>query len=369
MLLYQGKEPSAIQAIRFSADAACLAVATQSRQVRWFEAAQQITPRGGCECGIDIADLAFAGAGQPLTIIGRASKSDGYPESELTVLITMPFDTVPIARHRLPLKVDGRLVAELFAAPIFLPPPLRSGPLLVGTVDGAVGIDPADGSARFPLVTEPDFGFVAHRGLVYLPSTATLVAAFDMHPGLWLIAYRPDAQGQFHELRTVAQWDRAHLTGAALSPSGHLLAVSTQEDFYLHPAEIGADAPLGVVHVYETEGLAKIRTFEIRASLERDFGRQDLAAGDGRRIPRGGGPASLFMYLPLALMSNPAFLDDRRLALGMPGGEVRLLDVETGRVEGIPDGPHAPVRGLDCAPAKQWIAAGFADGTVRVWSI
>jgi hypothetical protein len=370
MLLYEGREPSAIQAVRFSPDGGCLAAATKSRQVRWFAAAERITPRGGCDGGLDIEDFAFSSTGERLAAIGRARKADrGAPESELTVLLVAPFGAAPIARHRLPLKVDGRLVAELFAAPTFLPPPLRRYPLLVGTVDGVVGIDPRDGAARFRLATTPDFGFVARRGLVYLPPTGTLVVAFDMHPGLWLIAHRRDARGQFRELRQLDRWGRAHHTGAALNPSGRLLAVGVQEDFYLHPAEAGADARLGALHVYETEGLSKVGTFEVRAAIGRDFGRRDLAPGDGRRVPRGGGPDSPFLYLPLALMSNPAFLDDRRVALGMPGSEVRLLDVETGRAETIPDGPRVPVSGLDCAGAKHLIAAGFADGAVRVWGI
>jgi hypothetical protein len=37
MPLYEGREPSAIQAVRFSPDGACLAVATQADQVLWLE--------------------------------------------------------------------------------------------------------------------------------------------------------------------------------------------------------------------------------------------------------------------------------------------------------------------------------------------
>jgi hypothetical protein len=259
-------------------------------------------------------------------------------------------------------------VAEYFTAPTFLPPPLRSHPLLVGTVDGVFGIDPRHGAARFRLATTPDFGFVARRGLVYLPGTATLVVAFNMHPGLWLMVYRRDARGQFHELRQLGRWAGSH-TGAALNPSGRLLAIGVQDDVYLHPVEAGADARLGAVHVYEAEGLSNVGTFEVRATIDRDFGREELAPGDGRRVPRGGGPDSPVMYLPLAVMSNPAFLDDRRVAFGMPGGEVRLLDVETGRAEAITDGPRAPVYRLDCAPAHQRLAAGFADGAVWVWGV
>jgi hypothetical protein len=371
MLLYQGQEAGAIRTVRFSPDGACLVVATESRQVRWFEAAERIAPRGTWDGGIDIADFAFSSSGEQLAVIGRAPKAgSNYTESELTVLIAAPFGTAPTARHRLPLEVDGQMVADLFAAPIFLPPSLGSHPLLVGTVDGVVGVDPQDGSARFLLVTSPDFGFVDRRGLVYLPPTETLVVAFDMHPGLWLIAYRRDERGQFHELRQLGRWGREHHAGAALNSSGRLLAVGVQDDFYLHPAEAGADARLGALHVYETEGLSKVGTFEVRATIECDFGREHLAPGDGRRVPRGGGADSPFVYLPLAMMSNPAFLDDRRVAFGMPGGKVRLLNVDTGRTEVILDGPHqVPVNGLDCAPTKQQIAAGFADGMVRVWGI
>jgi hypothetical protein len=53
----------------------------------------------------------------------------------------------------------------------------------------------------------------------------------------------------------------------------------------------------------------------------------------------------------------------------MPGGDVRLLDVETGRAETIANGRRVPVRGLDCASVKQRIAAGFADGAVWVWDL
>jgi hypothetical protein len=359
-----------MQAVRFSPDGACLAGATQTDQVRWFEAAERIAARGGWDGGIEIVDFAFSSTGERLAVVGRARTANGgSSESELTVLIAAPFGTAPIARHRLPLQVDGRMVADLFAAPTFVPPPLRSYPLLVGTVDGVVGIDPRDGAARFRLATTPDFGFVARRGLVYLPPTRTLVVAFDMHPGLWLIAYRRDARGQFRELREFDRWGRAHHAGAALNPSGRLLAVGVQDDFYVHPAKAGVDARLGALHVYETEGLSKVAMFEVRAAIGRDFGRQDLASGDGRRVPRGGGPDSPFMYLPLALMSNPAFLDDRRVAFGMPGGEVRLLNVETGRAEALSDGPRAPVYRLDCAPVQQRIAAGFADGALWVWGI
>jgi hypothetical protein len=370
MLLHEGRESSAIQAVRFSPDGGCLAVATSSGQVRWFEAGEWITSRGGCDSGIEIDDIAFSSGGERLAVIGRAGGPDrGYPESELTVLLLEPFAVAPAARHRIPAEVDGRMAAELFAAPTFLPRQFRSYPLLVGTADGVLGIDPASGAARFRLATELGFGFVTRRGLVYLPASETLLVAFDMHPGLWLIAYQRDARGRFRELRQIDEWGREHHAGAALGPSGRRLAVAVQDDFYLHPAEAGLDARLGAIHVYETDGLSRFGTFEVRAVIEGDFGRQDLAPGDGRRMPRGGGPDSPFMYLPLALMSNPAFLDERRVAFGMPGGAVRLLDVESGAVETVADGPRAAVSGLDCTAAKNLLAAGFADGAVRVWRI
>jgi hypothetical protein len=75
------------------------------------------------------------------------------------------------------------------------------------------------------------------------------------------------------------------------------------------------------------------------------------------------------VYLPLAMMSNPAFLDDRRIAFGMPGGEVRLFNVDSGRAEVISERPQVPVYRLDCAPAKQRVAAGFADGAIGVWAV
>jgi hypothetical protein len=368
MLLYQGREASTIQSVRFSPDGACLVAATQADQVRWFDAAERVTSRGSWDSGIEIVDVAFSSTGWRLAVIGRARQADGSPESELTLLMAAPFGQAPSARHRLPPKVGGRWAAEYFSAPTFLPPPLRSHPFLVGTVDGVLGIDPRTGAARWRLTTTHDFGFVARRGLTYLARPALLVVAFDMHPGLWLMVYQRDRHGQFKELRQFDCWAGCH-TGAALNPSGRLLVVGVQEDLYLHPVEAGADARLGALHVYETERLAKVGTFEVRATLDRDFGRQELAPGDGRRVPRGGGPDSPVMYVPLALMSNPAFLDDRRVAFGMPGGEVRLLDVQTGQAGAISDRPRHPIYRLDCAPAQRRIAAGFADGTVCVWGI
>jgi hypothetical protein len=78
MLLYEGREPAAIRAVRFSADGACLAIATRTGQVRWFEAAERFTPRGGCDGGIDIEDFAFAETGKQLAVIGRASNARGF---------------------------------------------------------------------------------------------------------------------------------------------------------------------------------------------------------------------------------------------------------------------------------------------------
>jgi hypothetical protein len=367
MLLYESLEPSAIQSVRFSPDAACLAVVTQADQVLWFEAGERFTPRGGWDSGIEIVDIAFSSTGDQLAVVGHARKPGGdYPESELTVLISEPFGAAPSARHRFPQEIDGRMVGELYTAPTFLPPPLRGHSRLVGTVDAVIGIDPKDGAARILLATTPDFGIVSRRGLVYLPATGMLFAAFDMHPNLWLIAYRRDGRGQFRELRELDCFIDGHHTGAALNPSGRLMAVGVQDAIYLHPAKAVADARVGAVHVYETTGLSKVGTFEVRGPIARDFGREQLAAGDGRRVPLGGGPDSPFVYLPLSMMSNPAFLDDRRVAFGMPGGQVRLLDVETGRVEVISDEPQSAIYRLDCAPAKHRIAAGFADGTVRV---
>jgi hypothetical protein len=370
MVPYECREPAAIHSVRFSPNGACLAVATQANQVLWFEAAERINRRGGWDSGIEIVDVAFSSTSERMAVIGRARNgASDYPESELTVLIAAPFGAVPSARHRLPLELDGRMAAEYFTAPTFLPPPLRSHPLLVGTVDGVIGIDLRDGTARFRLATTSDFGYVTRRGLVYLPRTATLVVAFDMHPGLWLIAYRRDAHGRFRELRQFDDWAEGHHAGAALSPSGRRLVVGVQDCVCLHSAEAGADARVGALHVYETEGLSRVGTFEVRGTMARDFGREDLGPGNGRRLPGGGAPASQFVYSPRAMMSNPAFLDDRRVAFGMPGGEVRLLNVETGRAEAISDDPRVPVHRLDCAPEKQQIAAGFADGTVRVWGI
>jgi len=368
-LLYEGWESSAIQAVRFSPDGGCLAAVTRAGQVRWFEVADQITPRGGCDSALVIEDVAFSSSGEQLAVIGCGRKViTGYPESALTVLLVAPFAETPTARHRIADEVDGRMVAEIFAAPIFLPRPLRSYPLLVGTVDGVLGIDPENGAARFRLATSTDFGFVTRRGLVYLAATETLVVSFDMHPGLWLIAHRRDRRGNFRESHQLDSWGSVHHAGAALSPSGRFLAVSVQDDFHLHPADAGTDARLGTIHVYEAAGLSKVGTFEVRA-IDRDFGRQNLAPGDSRRQPRGGGLDSPFLLLPLSLMSNPAFLDDHRIAFGMPGGALCLLDVQTGRVDTIQDGAGAAVHGLDCLPEKNLLAAGFADGTLRLWRI
>jgi hypothetical protein len=368
MLLYEGRESSAIQAVRFSPDGGCLAVATRARQVRWFEASDRLTPRGGCDTGIAIDDVAFSSSGEQLAVIGRATRpGSSYPESELTVLIAAPFAETPTARHRIAAEVAGRMVADIFSAPLFLPRSLRSYPLLVGTVDGVLGIDPKDGDARFRQIEVQDFGFVTRRGLVYLPETGTLVVVFNMHPGLWVIAYRRDRRGNFRETHQVDRWGREHHAGATLNPSGRLLALEVQDDSYLHPTEAGQDARLGALHVYETQGLSKVGKIEVRGGIECDFGKRDLAPGDGRRRPRGGGPESPFTYVPLTAMSNPAFFDDRRVALGMPGGDVRLLDVESGGVDVVQEGTGAAVTGLDCGPAKKLLAAGFSDGTLHVW--
>jgi hypothetical protein len=301
--------------------------------------------------------------------VGDHAEGELRTESELTVLIADAFSATPSARHRLPEKVEGHLAAEYFTAPTFMPPTSRSHPLLVGTVDGVLGIDLRDGAARLRLATTPDFGFVARRGLIYLPRTATLVVAFNTHPNLRVIAYRRDGRSRFRKLRELASYSEGNHAGAALSPSGRLLAVGVQEDVGFHPVEAGADARLGAMLVYETAGLTKVGKFEVRASIDRDFGRRELSPGDGRCVPHGGGPHIPARYEPLGMMSNPAFLDDRWAVFGMPGGEVRLLDVETGQVEAISDGPRVVVQRLDCAPAKRRIAAGFDDGSIRVWSI
>ena len=150
MLLYEERKSSAIQSVRFSPDGACLAAATQSDQVRWFEVGERITPRGGLVTGIEMVDIAFSGTGETLAVIGRArGVGSAIPESELTVLIAAPFGTVPGARHRLPLEIDGQMAAELFSVPTVLPSPLRSYPLLVVTVDGVIGINLRDGTARY----------------------------------------------------------------------------------------------------------------------------------------------------------------------------------------------------------------------------
>jgi hypothetical protein len=53
----------------------------------------------------------------------------------------------------------------------------------------------------------------------------------------------------------------------------------------------------------------------------------------------------------------------------MPGGEVRLLDVDTGRAEVVSDECRVPLHRVDCTAAQLRIAAGFDDGIMRVWGI
>jgi Leucine-rich repeat (LRR) protein len=367
---YKRQERFPIHSVRFSPDGACLAVGTEDDRVLWFETAKWISRRGGWESGLQIVDLAFSSTGEQLAVIGRARQADSDdPESELTVLSSAPFGAEPSAWQRIPETVDGRIASEYFTAPMFLPPPLRNHPLLVGTVDGVIAINPLSGAARFPLTTPCDFGNVTRRGLVYLPRTARLVVAFDMHPNLCLIAYRRDGRGRFREPSELERFIDGQHAGAALSPSGRLLVVGVQDCVRLHPVEASADARIGALQIFETEGLSKVGTFEVRGEIARDFGREDLGPGNARRMPDGSAPDSPFVYAPRAMMSNPAFLDDRRVAFGMPGGEVRLLDVETGGVETLVGPCRAPVYRLDCAPAKRRIAAGFADGTLLVWRI
>ena len=368
MLLYEGREAASVRAVRFSPGGECFAAATEAGAVRWFAAGEQIAPRGGCDTGLEIDDIAFDPSGRRLAVVGRARKPDtGYPESALSVLILRRFAETPGARHRLPEKIDGRVVGDIFAAPLFLPQARRRFPLLVGTVDGVLGIEPASGEARFRVVTSNDFGFVARRGLVYVLKK-TLLVFYDMHPGLWLMAYPQGTGGNFPHGQVLYRWADGHLAGAALSPSGARVAFGIQDDFYVHPAEVGAGPPpLGIIQVYDTGRLGPAGRFEVSASIERDFGELDLAPGDGRRQPLGGGPDSPFVYLPLSMMSSPAFLDDRRLAYGMPGGEVRVLDIQTRQVGTTLDGGRAAVGSVDGAPAKELLAAGSADGTLRVW--
>jgi hypothetical protein len=71
MLLYESREPSPIQSLRFSPDVTCLAVVTQADQIVWFEAGERITPRGGWDSGIEIVDIAFSSTGDQLAVVGQ----------------------------------------------------------------------------------------------------------------------------------------------------------------------------------------------------------------------------------------------------------------------------------------------------------
>ncbi|CAM2069753.1 Non-specific serine/threonine protein kinase [Sulfidibacter corallicola] len=65
-------------------------------------------------------------------------------------------------------------------------------------------------------------------------------------------------------------------------------------------------------------------------------------------------------------VENVVFSPGRRLVAALGDRGVKVLEVETGRERWLP-ATAVPGRGLDFSHDGQWLAAGYADGVVRIW--
>jgi hypothetical protein len=309
-----------------------------------------------------VCDVVFQPDSSSRVAICRGYRSSaGYRQDELTILVFPQPGDSPVAFR------IGDGVIPPYSSPTFLPAP--GYPLLVGSADTILAVDLHQGDHTL-WIDSGDLGWASSRSFLFNRLNNTVAVVWTSQAGSFFNWYRVDPVTRSRVEGRISRFPELWVTGVAQSPSGRQIVVCYQYDYYKYADEFSPQGEaLGRLRCYQAEPYSTGDSCEVVGFFERDFSERPLAESDGRRQGRRGrGVGASAVYIAKSFMSNPVFVDEQRVVVGLPGGNLRMFDLIT--KEGtIPWQGASGVNSLDCAFPAKLLCGGFEDGTVCVWKV
>jgi hypothetical protein len=337
MKMQQVQLEGAVEAIRVDSSGHTVAAITELGALSFFDCSKELRRIGGTATGLQACDLEFSPDGSLLVVTGVRQRE--AVEGAVLVYSVPPGDAPPIT---------VAVFDTMASAPTFLPlaPPV----LVVGAYLRLVCFD---GGTFAELGSAEGDDYVALRGVVALAGGKGCAAVWGRQGFSRLNWYSLDPPSQ-PVLLDQAEKEPEPLGGIALSPSGSRIAASfaRTDELRLSDAKV-TEGPYGHVSLYDTTTRTLVAKHELPGSLERDF--TNYGGSRGKRKFGAEKPPT-----------RPVYLDESHVAVGMPGGDVRVLDTETG-VATTGWQIDAGIASLDFSPRAGVLTAGGPTGAVCVW--
>jgi len=331
---------TAVEAVQLAPAGKMLAALTELGRLSLLDCTGELRHLDSIETGLQSGELAFSPDGSQLAVTGIRQR-------EVVEGVVLVYPVPPSAAPAIPAAVFDTMAT----APTFVSgaPPM----LVVGSYLRLVCLDP---------VTFKELGsadgddYIAPRGLVSLKDRHGCVAVWGRQGFSRVHWYDLTASGPVARNKG-GKKEPESLGGIAVSPSGARVAATFARPEELVVADPAAtEGPYGHVSVYDNAKRALIVKHPIPGSLERDFAGYDGDAADRRRAYGAERPPT-----------RPIFVDEDHCAVGLPGGDVRVVELKTGGVD-LKWRLGFRLTTLDYSQASGLWAAGGPDGWVHVWA-
>jgi WD40 repeat protein len=343
-----------IDGLSFDGDGRHLAVVTDAGAVTLFDCSEAVRVVCSTETGLESCELAFHPREPTLVVTGTRIRDEiegvvfAYP---------LPFN-------------EGEAASIATIETMATAPTFTHGDGVVLLVGGYLRLLCLDGSTYRILNEQEGDDYVAPRGIAVRRRGEYGVAAWAQQGAIRLHGY-----GITRDQGLIAQAgpgpdEPEALGGLAFSPDGSYLAATFADPTeLLFEATPPASAPYGHLSIYDSEGFERIGTHAINGSLSDDFVRYDYRPGQRREQNAEGQWQSVSIgFAAETPPSRPVFIDETKVAVGMPGGSVRIIDVREG-IEIARWNVGFTVRAVDYSFRSNQLAAAGGDGQVAVWSV
>ncbi len=326
---------AAVETVGFDPSGRKVVAVTELGSLSLFDCSRKLQRLSEVSTDLEACEVAFSPDGSALVVTG--------------VRIGAAVEGVVLVYH-LPEIETPPIVAAVFdtmaTAPTFL---AGSSPLLV--VGSYLRLVCLHATTYDELGFADGDDYIAPRGIAAIGDDQSCVAVWGREGSSRVHWYNLSTPSEPKTFSEGGKKEPEPLGGIAVSPSGaRVVATFTRENELKVRDVTASEGTYGHLSVYDPVTRALVKKHPLPGSLNRDFTRYAKTAFGAER-----------------LLTRPVFLDESHIAVGMPGGDVLAVDLQSGDIV-TKWRLSSPLSTLDYSKAAGLLAAGGPDGSLHMWT-